>query len=101
MTKEDRRAYDKELYEWCKEHKFCVRCRGEKAASGRVMCLNCLDKQRIHDEIRREEKKAYREKNKEKNRAKCKSRYKALVRSMRPVSRMSFYGKYAREGVTT
>ena len=35
------KAYDKERYEWLKEHHMCVRCKKEKAEKGRLFCLVC------------------------------------------------------------
>lgn len=34
---------DLSSHEWFKARGICVRCRKEKAARGRTMCLNCLD----------------------------------------------------------
>lgn len=43
-TEYDKR-YDKERYEWLKEHHICVRCRKEKAEKGKLYCLVCkIDK---------------------------------------------------------
>lgn len=39
------KKYDKERYEWYKEHHICVRCKKEKAEKGKVYCLVCkMDK---------------------------------------------------------
>lgn len=39
------KKYDKERYEWCKEHHICIRCRKEKAEKGKLYCLVCkMDK---------------------------------------------------------
>lgn len=39
------KKYDKERYEWCKEHHICVQCRKEKAEKGKLYCLVCkMDK---------------------------------------------------------
>lgn len=41
-SREAQRAYAKEVREWRKAHKMCVRCGKEKALEGRVMCLVCM-----------------------------------------------------------
>lgn len=68
------KEYDKERYEWLKEHHICVRCRKEKAESGRVYCLLCkMDKREI------ERKRTLTEHQKERNRVHKKQRYDILV----------------------
>ncbi len=39
--KEERRIYDKELYEWQKKHKICTQCGHEKARKGHTTCYIC------------------------------------------------------------
>lgn len=47
MTLEEKRAWEKDQYDWYKSHGICVHCRHEKAAKGHVLCLNCLDDARV------------------------------------------------------
>lgn len=39
-------------YQFFKSHGICPNCGKEKAAPGRVCCLNCLDKQNIRRLVR-------------------------------------------------
>lgn len=72
-TEYDKR-YDKERYEWCKEHHICIRCKREKAEKGKLYCLVCkMDKREI------ERKRKLTEQQKEKNRIHKKRRYDILV----------------------
>lgn len=41
---------------WYKEHRICPACRHAKASPGRVLCDECLEKQRETDRIRRKSK---------------------------------------------
>lgn len=45
-----------EDYVWHKEHGICPACRHAKASPGRVLCDECLEKQRETDRIRRKNK---------------------------------------------
>lgn len=47
---------NREEYAWFKEHRICPACRHAKAAPGRVLCDECLEKQRETDKIRRKNK---------------------------------------------
>ena len=38
------REYRSEDFRWFKNHGMCVQCRKEKAARGRTMCADCLDR---------------------------------------------------------
>lgn len=58
----------KERYHWYKLHGICVRCGQALAASGRVCCLNCLDKNAVAN-IK------YKSKHPEKNIFECRKRY--------------------------
>ena len=51
-TEYDKR-YDKERYNWLKEHHICVRCRKEKAEKGRLFCLVCQMDKREQDRNRK------------------------------------------------
>lgn len=42
-----------EDYVWYKEHGICPACKHAKASPGRVLCDECLEKQRETDRIRR------------------------------------------------
>ena len=55
--REQRRKYNKERYNWLKEHKICVNC-GQQEAFGRyVRCPDCLEKQRLsHEKYNHSEK---------------------------------------------
>jgi len=46
-AKERKREYSKEKYHFYKSKGICVVCGQEKAAKGRVKCLNCLDNESV------------------------------------------------------
>ncbi|MBR3271624.1 MAG: hypothetical protein IKI59_06825 [Clostridia bacterium] len=72
-----------------REHDLCLRC-GLPLDNDKKLCESCCDQIRSFktawwQQLREEEP----------------DRYAALISSMRPISGMKLYGKYAREGVTT
>ena len=72
-TEYDKR-YDKERYEWLKEHHICVRCKKEIAEEGRLYCLVCkMDRREVNKnrQLTTEQK--------EKNRIHKKRRYDIMV----------------------
>lgn len=60
--------YNKDLYNWYKEHHICPTCGQRKAAPNRVRCDRCLEKNadRSHKRRTPEEQRAYREEHKAK-----------------------------------
>lgn len=47
------KEYDKERYQWLKEHHICVRCKKEKAEKGSLFCLVCKMDKREQDKNRK------------------------------------------------
>ena len=47
QRKEQLRAYNKERYNWLKEHHICVNCGHEKAELGTIYCLVCREDLKI------------------------------------------------------
>ncbi len=41
MNAEQKKAYDKEVYNWRKAHKICVYCGHKEAQNGHFSCLQC------------------------------------------------------------
>lgn len=68
------KKYDKERYEWLKEHHICVRCKKEKAEKGKLFCLICKMDRRDQNKKRK-----LTTEQKEKNRIHKQRRYDILI----------------------
>ena len=44
---------NKDDYAWYKSHNICVRCRHERAEPNRVICWECIDKEKEYDRKKR------------------------------------------------
>lgn len=68
------KIYDKERYQWLKEHHICVRCKKEKAEKGGIYCLVCK-----MDKREQERNRKITPEQKERKRIHNKTRYDVMV----------------------
>lgn len=82
-------------YQFFKSHGICPNCGKEKAAPGRVCCLNCLDKQNIRRLVRWD---SMTEEQKEQVRSRVRQSGKALYKQRKAAGLCVRCGKPAQKG---
>ena len=82
-------------YQFFKSHGICTKCEKEKAAPGRVCCLNCLDKQNIRRLVRWD---SMTEEQKEQVRSRARQSYKMNYYQRKAMGLCVQCGKPAQQG---